>query len=155
MFIRYIYSVNILCCSFQSYHAHECQLTTFLNESGLNVVALMALRIVTKFGVDKILDIKDDLEQPPDPAWAVSNNLQDGDFIFHSLDLLNAFQHFPSPPRANKELGLAEPGFQQRLLQTTLAIIMTKCLEKTQFFKVTEEKKKEDTVMFIAKVKQK
>ena len=117
----------------------------------------MALRIVTKFGLPAILDIKDDLEEAPDPTWASS---ADKSFIFHSLDLMNTFQHFPAAastkcdPTGKSEISNSgtsdQPivGLQQSILQITLSVLLTKCLEKVGYF---QEGHDEKTVMFIAK----
>ena len=46
----------------ESYHKYECGIIKLLLESGLNIYAYLALRLVTKEGLENLLKIKDDLE---------------------------------------------------------------------------------------------
>ena len=46
----------------ESYHQYECGIIKLLLESGLNIYAYLALRLVTKEGLENLLKIKDDLE---------------------------------------------------------------------------------------------
>ena len=55
--------IYILCSKAnQSYHQYECGIIKLLLESGLNIYAYLALRLVTKEGLENLLKIKDDLE---------------------------------------------------------------------------------------------
>lgn len=106
----------------------------------------MALRVVTKFGLRTLWDLREDLDKSPSPTWGVLSPGRSFDFVFQSLDLMNAYQHFPAPEirggakedgeeeEAGDKIIFSDPAFHQSLLQMTLAILMTKCLEQTAFF---------------------
>ena len=93
---------SIQCRNFALLHFHrfECSIMKLLVDSGLNVHPMMALRLVTNFGLAEIRRLFRDGElSQPNPKWASCYYEGNKLIPYESLDFVNAFHHFgPSNP---------------------------------------------------------
>ena len=104
----------------ESYHKFECGIIKLFLESGLNVYAYLVLRLLCKEGYEKIMKMKDSLENPDE-----SSGGNGSDRFYASNDFQNVYNLMAH------EITIPE---EMWVLRGLVSVFILKCLKLTEFF---------------------
>ena len=109
----------------ETYHKYECGIIKIILESGFNVYPYLALRLVTKEGLENLLKIREDLEQRSEKSGSGAGEESQSKF-YSSKDFRNAYNLMTHEDSISDDLWL---------LRGMVAAFLLKCLKLTDFFK--------------------
>ena len=104
----------------ETYHQYECGIINIILQSGFNVYAYMALRLVTKEGLENLLKLKNDLENNRSEKVGSEQN------FYSSRDFRNAYNLMAHEDSISDDLWL---------LKGIVSVFLLKCLQQTDYFR--------------------
>ena len=145
----------------ETYHQYECGIINILLQSGFNVYAYMALRLVTKEGLENLLKLKDDLEN--NRSEKSGENERN---FYSSRDFRNAYNLMAHEDSISDDLwllkgiGNAQLFYVKMELKLTftlkVSVFLLKCLQQTEYFaslqKSPENPDLHEDELFVGKV---
>ena len=124
----------------ETYHKYECGIINMILQSGFNVYAYMALRLVTKEGLENLLKLQPDLENKR------SEKSGSGNTYYSSKDFRNAYNLMAHEDSISDELWL---------LKGIVSVFLLKCLQQTDYFASLQKEDRNElheSELFVGKV---
>lgn len=105
-----------------TYHGVECGLNDVMTSSGLNIYPSLTLRLMTRFGLDKIWGLREKLEKHNDKSGSFGGEEEEE---YGSDDFVNAFNLVCHEDKMDEE---------DHLLRTFVTVFLLKLLQFNNYF---------------------
>ena len=104
-----------------TYHGVECGLNDVMTSSGLNIYPSLTLRLMTRFGLDKIWGLREKMEKHNDKSGTFGEEEEE----YRSDDFVNAFNLVCHEDKMDEE---------DHLLRTFVTVFLLKLLQFNNYF---------------------